>query len=150
MRIEELEVVCLEAARNVVERQGRPIIPTVVLPLPSATQVSALADWPDDDQGRLDLLQRFATEVMRPVNAPCYGFIAEGVAELEGHLADVVVVAFGARGQHPRVTAAPLTEEGLGDFAAAEELEPAALPFLAALQHAATEAEMPDAFGGGD
>jgi hypothetical protein len=146
--MEELEVVCQEAARNLVERSQRPIPATVVLPLPAATRVTSLAEWPDDDPARFDLLERFATDVARPANAPCYGFVAEGVVDVDGAPVDVVVVTYGARGQHPLVTAAPLTAEGVGEFAEAEPLDPAAFPFLAPLQHAVNAAQPPDAFGG--
>lgn len=139
---------CQEAARNLAQREQRPLPATVVLPLPSATRVTSLADWPDDDAQRLDLLERFVDDVMRPANAPCYGFLAEGVVEVDGAPLDVVVVAYGARGTHPRVTAAPLSEDVVGEFAQAEPLEPAAFPFLAPLQHAADAATPPDAFGG--
>lgn len=148
MRIEELEVVCQEAARNLAERETRPMPASVVLPLPSATRVTTLPDWPDDDAERFDLVARFATDVARPANAPCYGFVAEGMVDAEDHQLEVVVVAYGARGQHPRVTAAPLTADGVGEFAESEPLDPAAFPFLAPLQHAVNEATPPDAFGG--
>lgn len=139
---------CLEAARNLAAREERPIPATVVLPLPQATRVTSLADWPDDDARRLELLERFVEDVARPANAPCYGFVAEGVVDVEGEPVDVVVVTYGARGQHPRVTAAPLIGIGLGEFAEAEPLDPVAFPFLAPLQHAVNAATPPDAFGG--
>ena len=148
MRIEELELVCLEAARNLAARDERPIPATVVLPLPQATRVTSLADWPDDDAQRLALLERFVEDVARPANAPCYGFVAEGVVDVEGDAVDVVVVTYGARGQHPRVTVAPLIGKAVGDFAEAEPLDPVAFPFLAPLQHAVNAATPPDAFGG--
>lgn len=148
MRIEELEVVCQEAARNLAERETRPLPASVVLPLPSATRVTTLPDWPDDDGEQFRLIDRFATDVVRPANAPCYGFVAEGVVDVEDHQVEVVVVAYGARGQHPRVTAAALTADGVGEFAESEPLDPAAFPFLAPLQHAVNEATPPDAFGG--
>lgn len=149
MRIEELEVVCQEAARNLVERADGRIDTSVVLPLPSRTQVSSLQDWPDDDNERTRLLERFAADVMRPSNAPCYGFVAEGVARDDtGAIVDVLVVAFGARRNHPRITAAVLSDGVVGEFAPAEVLAPTAMPFLAPLQHAADEAVAPDAFSG--
>jgi hypothetical protein len=148
VRIEELEVVCQEAARNVVSRHERPIPATVVLPLPAKTRVAVLPDWPDDDAARFDLLSRFAEDVMRSENAPCYGFLAEGIVEGDdGTLIDVVVVVFGARRNHPRITAAALTDDGLGEFAEADPLAPGAMPFLAPLQHAVDAATPPDAFG---
>ena len=148
MRMEELEVVCQEAARNLVERSERPVPATVVLPLPAATRVTSLPDWPDDDDARTALLERFVADVMAPANAPCFGFIAEAVAEAEGHPVDVVVVAYGARRNHPLITAAVLAEDGLGDFAPPEGLAPGAFPFLAPLQQAVEEAAPPDAFSG--
>lgn len=149
MRIEELEVVCQEAARTIVESGGRPLRASVVLPLPTATRVLTLEDWPDDDPDRFDLLSAFARDVMRPAQAPCYGFVAEAVAgDADGQPLDVVLVAFGARRHPPRVMAAPLTDEGAGPFAPSEELFPTALPFLSPLQHAADAAETsPDVIG---
>lgn len=147
MRIEELEVVCQEAARNVVLREPRPLRVSVVLPLPTKTSVNTLAEWPDEDAARLELLERFADDVMRPNNAPCFGFVAEGVADSPDGPVDVVVVAFGARGNHPRISAAPLSSDGLGEFLPSESLAPAAMPFLAPLQLAADAAKPPDAFG---
>lgn len=149
MRIEELEVVCQEAARNLVERSKGRVPTTVVLPLPSKTQVTSLPDWPDDETGRTELLARFASDVMRPSNAPCYGFVAEGVvADEEGQPVDVLVVTFGARRNHPRISAAALQDGELGEFTPAEPLAPVAMPFLAPLQQAADEAQAPDAFSG--
>lgn len=149
MRMEELEVVCHEAARNLVEREPqRPLPAAVVLPLPAATRVSTLVQWPDDDGARLALLERFASEVMRPQNAPCYGFLAEAVTNAGGQGVNVVVVAYGARRNHPRVTAAPLQDGGLGEFVVSEPLDPSAFPFLAPLQRAAEDAAPPDALGG--
>lgn len=149
MRIAELEAVCREAARGVVEREGRPVPPAVVLPLAAANRVTTFPDFPDDDAARRALLDRFCADVVRPANASCYGFLAEAtVSTGTGPPVDVVVVAYSARRHHPHVTAAPLTAAGLGDFTAAEELDPAAMPFLACLQEAVDTAGPPDAFGG--
>lgn len=150
MRLEELEAVCREAARGVVEREGRPVPPSVVLPLPALNKVTTFPDFPDDDAARAALLERFCEEVVRPANASCYGFLSEAVtSDAEGHPVDVVVVAYSARHHHPHVTAAPLLRDGrLGDFTATEELDPAAMPFLACLQQAVDAAGPPDAFGG--
>ena len=149
MTIDELEVVCQEAARNLVERSSGLVPATVVLPLPNKTQVSSLADWPDDEDARLHLLERFAADVMRPSNAPCYGFVAEGVANDDsGAPVDVLVVTVGARGNHPRVAAAVLAAGELGEFTPSEPLAPAAMPFLVPLQRAADGAGPPDAFSG--
>jgi hypothetical protein len=139
--MEELDAVCREAARDLVGREGRPVRPAVVLPLPAATRVTTLPDFPDDDGARFDLLAHFAAEVMRPANAPAYGFVAE--AEV-GNV-DVVVVAYGARNHRARVTAAPLGEDGVGDFTPPEDLDPTAFPFLSPLQHAADAARPGDA-----
>jgi hypothetical protein len=148
VRMDELELVCQEAARNLVARMPRPLQPSVVLPLPEATRVLTLPDWPDDDPSRFDLLARFAQDVMRPANAPCFGFVAEAVAAADGDQAvDVVVVAYGARRTEARVTAAPFADDSIGEFTASESLDTQAMPFLAPLQHAVDAAVPPDAFG---
>jgi hypothetical protein len=145
VKLEELEALCREAARGVVEREDRPLPATIVLPLQARTRVVTLPDFPADEAGRHDLLQRFAAEVMRPANAPCYGFVAEGVARGDdGTPADVVVVAYSARRHHPQITAAHLLADGsVGRFAEAEPLAAGAMPFLAPLQQAAEAAEPP-------
>ena len=149
MTIDELEVVCQEAARNLVERSSGGVPATVVLPLPNKTAVRSLTEWPDDEHGRTQLLERFANDVMRPSNAPCYGFVAEGVAtDDSGAPVDVIVVTVGARGNHPRIAAAALAAGALGEFTPSEPLAPAAMPFLAPLQRAADGAGPPDAFSG--
>lgn len=145
--MEELEVVCQEAARNLVERSPRPLPATVVLPLPASTRVLSLPDWPDDDHERTVLLERFAADVMAPANAPCYGFVAEGIADADSGPVDVVVVVYGARRNHPLVTAAVVNEDGVASFTAPEPLAPSAFPFLAPLQRATEAAQAPDAFG---
>jgi hypothetical protein len=147
--MEELELVCQQAARTLAEQPQRPVPATVILPLPAATRVLSLPEWPDEDPARFDLLGRFATDVMRPAQAPCFGFVAEGVADSDDGPLDVLLVAYGARGHGARVTAAPLRDDGLGDFTAAEELLPVALPFLSPLQHAADAAAPPDSFAVG-
>lgn len=149
MRLDELEALCREAARGVAAREGRPLPATVVLPLPDTTRVTALPDFPPDDAGRTALLARFADEVVRPANASCFGFLAEATVDAgDGSAIDVVVVAYSARRHHPHLTAAPLTDEGVGSFADTEELAPTAMPFLAPLQEAVDAAGPPDAFGG--
>lgn len=140
MRLEELDAVCREAVRNLVAREGRPVPAAVVLPLPEATKVTTLPGFPDDDAARTELLERFAQDVMRPANAPCYGFIAEAVVHDEPTAVDVVLVAYGARGQLPRITAAPVTDDDIGEFGEAEELGHGALAFLLPLQRAADSA----------
>lgn len=149
MRLDELEAVCREAARGVVAREGRPVPATVVLPLPESNKVTTFPDFPADDALRTTLLERFSAEVIRPANASCFGFLAEGSLDTgEGAAVDVVVVAYSARHHHAHVTAAPLGEHGLERFVDAEELDPAAMPFLAPLQAAVDAAGPPDAFGG--
>lgn len=149
MRLEELEAVCREAARGVVEREGRPVPAAVVLPLPGSNKVTTFPDFPSEDRARAILLERFSIDVMRPANASCFGFLAEGSLDAgQGTVIDVVVVAYSARHHHAHVTAAPLGDDGLGAFAAAEELDPAAMPFLAPLQAAVDAVGPPDAFGG--
>ena len=146
MRIEELEVVCQEAARNIVARATRPVPATIVLPLPSATRVLTLPDWPDDDGERVRLLERFVEDVMRPANAPCFGFVAEAVAGDPPE--DVVIVVYGGRGTGSHISAAPLEGQEVDEFLPSEPLDPEALAFLRPLQVAADTATPPDAFGG--
>jgi hypothetical protein len=149
VRIEELDAVCRAAARDLVTREARPLPPAVILPLPQATRVTTFPDFPDDDPARFDLLASFAAEVMRPANAPAYGFVAEGSADGEGGPVDVAVVVYGARRHRAAVTAAPFVDDALGEFTPAEELDPTAFPFLAPLQHAADAAvEAPDVLPG--
>lgn len=133
MRIEELDALCRQAARDLVVRGPRPLRPAIVLPLPGATRVTTLPEFPDSDPERFDLLAAFARDVMVPAGAPAYGFVAEGM--VGG--ADVVVAVYGARGHRPRITAAAYEGETLGDFTPSEEVDPAAFPFLAPVQHAA-------------
>ena len=147
MRFEELELVCQQAARDLVEREGRPLKPAVVLPLPASTKVSTLPEFPDDDPGRFDLLARFAQEVMRPANAPAWGFVAEAVGEGEAGAVDVAVMVCGARNHPPRVSAAPLDGGQVGEFSPSEDLDPTAMPFLGPLRHAADA--VPGQQGGG-
>ncbi len=151
MRIEELELVCREAAAQIVGRGDRPLPPSMVLPLASATRVVALPDFPDDDGERFDLLTRFAEDEMRTTNAAAYGFVAEGAAQDDtGAPMEVVVVVYGARGHHPQIVAAPLAGSDLGPFTEPEALAPTAMPFLAPVQHAVDAASPPDAMPLGD
>jgi hypothetical protein len=143
--VDELEATCRDAAARLAERADRPLPASVVLPLPDATRVVSLPDFPADDGARFELLSAFAEDEMRPVNASCYGFVAEAVAG-DGDT-EVVVIVFGARNHHPRIAAAPLAGGRLGAFEDAEELHPGALPFLAPLQHAADAATPPDVLG---
>lgn len=141
MRIDELDAVCRQAARDLVAREHRALRPAVVLPLPEATRVLTLPDFPDDDPARFDLMASLAGEVMVPANAPAYGFVAAATVEAEGGPVDVVAVVYGARGHPPRVIAAPLTDDTVGDFTPAEEVDAGAFPFLAPLQHAVDAAD---------
>lgn len=145
MTMEELEALCREAARSLVEREGRPLPAAVVIPQQEATRVVSLPDFPGDDQGRTAFLERYAQEVMRPANASCYGFLAEGTAEGD---VEVIVLVYGARRHHPHVTAAPLDGATVGDFLASEELAPAAMPFVAPLQQAVEDSTPPDVTAG--
>jgi hypothetical protein len=146
VRIEELELVCREAAEQVVARGDRPLPPTVVLPLPEATRVVALPDFPDDEDGRAALLTRFADEEMRTANAAAYGFVAEAVAADEAEdPVDVVVVVYSARNHHPLIVAAPLEGDRIGAFTEPEPVAPSAMPFLLPLQQAVDAARPPDA-----
>jgi hypothetical protein len=147
VNIDQLAQVCRDAARDLARRAPRPLPATVVLPQPNATRVTALPDFPDDDAERRHLLEYFAADVMRPANAPCYGFLAEAsLADGSGSV-DVVVCAYGARGRGAYVTAAALETGGpgepphdLGPFSDPEPLDPDALPFLCPLQKAADAA----------
>jgi hypothetical protein len=128
-----------------VEREGRPVPPTVVLPQTDATRVVSLPDFPEDDATRFELLSAFAEDEMRPVNAPCYGFVAEAVADADGAPVEVLVLVVGARGHHPRIAAAPFAADGaIEPFGDAEDLDPRAMRFLSPLQHAADAARRPD------
>jgi hypothetical protein len=148
VRIDELADTCQAAAAQILEREGRPVPASVVLPLPDATRVVSLPEFPAEDAARFELLSAFAEDEMRPANAPCYGFVAEGVAEADAGPVDVVVVVFGARGHHPRIAAAPFEGAALGPFGDAEDLDPRAMPFVAPLQRAAEAAAPPDVTAG--
>lgn len=139
MTIDELRALCEEAARDLVHRHDPPLPPTVVLPGRDRTRLVTLPDFPEDDEARHDLLVAFTGDEMVEGNVPCWGFLAQ--AEIDGH--EVVAVAYGARRNAPQITAAPLQDDGLGDFEEPEDLDPTAMPFLHPLQHAveATEAE---------
>lgn len=139
MTIEELEALCREAARDLLRREAAPVPAAVVVPLVHATRILTLTDFPAGDVERYEVLHRLADEVMRPSNAPAYGFVAEATLSAEDGT-DVIVVAFGARGQRPRVTAAPLEDGALGEWFPAEELDPTAMPYLRPLQDAANAA----------
>ena len=148
MTLDELAVLCREAAGDLVQRESRPLPTTVILPASHATAVTSLPDFPDDDIDRFELLSRFAADRMRPAGVPCYGFMAEATLDTEQGPTDVLMVVYGARRNRPQVTAAPLSDNELGQFTTPEPLDPTALPFLSPLQHAADAAEPPDVTGG--
>ncbi|MGH3441556.1 MAG: hypothetical protein ACRDUY_05840 [Nitriliruptorales bacterium] len=139
MRVEELAFVCEEAARDLLAREERPLPPAIVLPDPQATRVVTLPDFPDEDQARAAVLHAFAEAEILERSQPAYGFVAE--AEVDGD--DVIVVVYGAHGTPAQVTAAPISEAGLGDFVDPGPLDPAALPFLHPLQEAVERVTAP-------
>jgi hypothetical protein len=143
MTLDELRQLCQEAARDLVARHDPPLPAAVVLPLPSQTHVTTLDGFPDDDEQRFTALSHFAADRMVPASAPCFGFVAEAELAADDGPVDVVVVAYGARQRGTWVTAAPLDAGRVGEFSASEQLDPAALPFLRPLQHAADLASTP-------
>ena len=144
MRLSELGVICTEAAANLVERHGLPVPATVLLPLPEATKVVTLDGFPDDDASRVALLEQFTADRMEPENAPCYGFVAGAVAGEGPDTVDVVMAVYGARNHHPQVTAAPVVDGAITEFADPEDLMLDAMPFVVPLQRAADGAVAPD------
>lgn len=141
MRFEELAFVCAEAARDLVSKRERPLSPTVVLPGPERTRILELPGFPDDDQARHDLMANLAHDEVTTPGVPAYGFLAE--AELGGE--DVLVAVWGARKNHPVVSVAPFTDDGIGAFEEPEPLDPTAFPFLHPMQHAVDSLEgLPD------
>ena len=139
MTLDELRALCEAAARDLASRPTRPLPVAVVLPHHDATRVIVLDGFPDADEARHHALSVFAAHEMVPQGVPCFGFIAE--ATLGGE--DVLLLAYGARRRGAFVTAAHFGPEGLGDFAASEELDPTAMPFLKPLRHAADTAPAP-------
>jgi len=145
MTLDELEALCRQAATDLLARHGRPLPDAVVVPTASVTRVLTLPDLPADQGERRRALARLAEQQLRPQAVPCWGFIAEAVAAGEVLDVDVCLVAFGAHGHAPQVTAAPFEGEGLGAFAVPEPLEDGALPELAPLQDAVEQAASTDA-----
>ncbi len=141
MTLGELADLCREAARDLAGREARPLPAAVVLPGEETTEIVTLPGFPAGDDARAAALADFAEQRMRPRGVPCYGFLAE--AELAGG-GDVLLVAYGARGQGARVTAAPFEDGGLAPFLDDEPVAHGALPFLAPLQAAADAAGPPD------
>lgn len=133
MQFEELRFVCQQAALDVLRSQGRPMPATVVLPGPERTRLVTLRELPEDDRSRHTVMAELAHDRITGDGVPCWGFLAE--ADVGGQ--DAVVVAYGARRHAPHLTASVFEEDGsLGEFVAAEQLDPTALPFLHPLQHA--------------
>jgi len=143
MRFEELRFVCEEAAKELAARGERPVPATIVLPGPASTRLLRLSDFPVDDEDRLAYLATFAHDHLVADRIPAWGLLVEG--ELDGH--DVVIIVFGAHKHAPRITAAPVGDDGtLGETLPDEELDPTAMPFLHPLQRAVDSlpAETPD------
>jgi hypothetical protein len=132
MRFEELRFLCEEAAKDLVARGDRPVPPTIVLPGPERTRLLTLPQFPEDDEARHDYLAQFALDQLTSDQVPAWGFVAE--AEIGGH--DAITIIYGARKHPPEISAAPLDDDGLGEFLPGEVLDPTAMPFLHPLQHA--------------
>lgn len=132
MQFEDLRKLSIAAAMDLVQRGDRPVAPAMVVPGGSSTQILTLTGFPDQDEARHEYLANFAADQLAANRVPAWGFVVE--AEINGVAA--VVVVYGARKKAPELTAAPLLDEGLGDFVASEELDPTAMPFLHPLQHA--------------
>lgn len=147
MTIDELRTLCQQAARDLADRHVGRVPAAVVLPGREATQIATLADFPDDDHDRHLVLSHFAADRMVPHGVPCYGFVAEAELAVSDEPVDVVMVVFGARQRGAWVTAAPVEAHALGEFSEIEQLDPAAMPFLQPLQHAADLAEGNDVLG---
>lgn len=145
MTLDQLQLLIEEAARNLVDRTDRPHPVTVVLPLEGSTKVITLDGFPDEDAARHDALSVLAARQMVPVNAACFGFLAEATGP-QGQ--DLLVAVYGARQRGGFVTAAAIVGDALSDFAPAEPLEPTAMPFLQPLQHAVDTAAPPEQSGG--
>lgn len=145
MTIDQLQALVEEAARDLVARTHRPHPVTVVVPLAGATRVLSLDGFPDDDDARKAALSVVAAQQMVPENAPCFGFLSEATGP-GGE--DLMVAVYGARQRGSHLTAARIEDGTLGEFAAAEPLEPSAMPFLQPLQHAADLATAEDPAGG--
>ena len=145
VRIEELQFVCEEAAKDLVSKRERPFNPAIVLPQPEKTRIVELSYFPPDPDAQRELLANFADDHLVKEQIPCYGFLAE--AEVDG--ADVMLVVYGARQHHPMLTAAAITEDGLStEFFEPEELDPQAMPFLHPLQRAVDQIEVEPATPG--
>lgn len=137
MTVDELRLLCQTAARDLCARHGRPVPTAVIVPAPDRTNVTTLSGFPDEDEARHLALSRFAADRMVPANAPCFGFVSEAELGDADTSHDVLVVAYGATRRGTWITAAPLGDADIGEFGDPEPLDPAALPFLQPLQHAA-------------
>lgn len=146
MTVDQLLLVVQEAARNLIQRTTRPYPVALVVPLPGSTKVTSLDGFPDDDDERTDVMSVFAARHLIPDNAACFGMVAEATGA-DGQ--DVLVVVYGARRRGSFVTAAMIEQDGLGEFAEPEPLEPTAMPFIQPLQHAVDMAEPASDPGGG-
>ena len=153
MTVDQLRILVEQAAGEVVDRHGRPVPVTVVVPLEGSTKVLSLEAFPDDDADRKEALSVLAARQLAPANASCFGFLAEASAP-QGAVsggADLLVVVYGARRRGAWVMAAVLTADSdLGEFGEPEVLEPTAMPFLQPLQHAVDLAEPPSQPGQGE
>lgn len=132
MRFEELRFLCEEAAKDLLANRPRPLPATVLLPSGDATRLLTLPDFPLDDAERHAYLATFAASQITEPGIPAWGFVVE--AEVDD--TEAVVIAFGARRHTPHIAAAPIADDGLGDWTDDEELDPRALPFLHPLQTA--------------
>jgi hypothetical protein len=133
VQFEELRFITQQAAIDVAGRHPRPLPPTVVLPGPARTLLLALPELPLEDEMRHLVFAEIATDHLTGEGIPCWGFVAE--ADVAGR--EAVVAVFGARRHVPHVSAAWFGADGqLEEFVRAEELDPAALPYLHPLQHA--------------
>jgi hypothetical protein len=135
--LDELKALCQEAARELSAREGHPLPAAVIVPTAERTAVATLPDFPDTDEERFRVLSHFAADRMVPVDAPCFGFVAEAALDAGEEAVDVVLVAYGARQRGTWIAAAPLRDGTVGEFGDPEQLDAAALPFLRPLQHAA-------------
>lgn len=103
-----------------------------MLPGPEKTRIVRLPDFPEEDEARHAFLKQFAVDEVEKNLVPCWGFLAEATMGDQ----DVVIAVYGARRHAPAISAAPILDDGLGEFLADEPLDPTAMPFLHPLQHA--------------
>lgn len=136
MQFEDLRKLSIAAAMDIVDKSledgTRPLPPTMVVPGGETTQLLALAGFPADDEARHAYLANFAKDRLSDQRVPAWGFVVEA----DVNEVPAVVVVYGARKKAPELTAAPLGDDGLGEFVEPEPLDPTAMPFLHPLQHA--------------